>query len=151
LWLELLASLLTAHPPRADWWTLGAQVAAAVAAALLLPPLCALQVLVMNSATVLFPAWVSLGADRGRGIDVIGQRIFFAAGVFLTMALSLLPAAIAAGVVFFGLQWTVGAPVVAGLAAAGIALAVLCTEVWLVVLWLGARFERFDLSAELRP
>jgi hypothetical protein len=151
VWLELLASLLTAHPPRVEWWTLGTQVAAAVAAALLLPPLCALQVLVMNAAVVLFPAWVSLGADRGRGIDVIGQRIFFVAGVFLTMALSLLPAGIAAAIVFFGLQWTVGVPVVAGLAAAAIALAVLCTEVWLVVLWLGTRFERFDLSAELRP
>jgi hypothetical protein len=147
----LLAALLTAHPPRVEWWTAGTQVAAAVAAALLLPPLCALQVLVMNAAVVLFPAWVPQGADRGRGVDVIGQRIFFVAGVFLTMTLSLLPAAIAAAIVFLGVQWTVGVLVVAGLAAAAVALAILCAEVWFVVLWLGGRFERFDLSAELRP
>ena len=151
LWLLLLASLLTAHPPRVEWWTAGTQVAAAVAVALLLPPLCALQVLVMNTAVVLFPAWVPQGADQGRGVDVVGQRIFFVAGVFLTMLLSLLPAAVAAAIVFLGVQWTVGVPVVAGIAAAAVALAILCAEVWLVVLWLGGRFERFDLSAELRP
>jgi ABC-2 type transport system permease protein len=151
LWLMLLASLLTAHPPRVEWWTVGTQVAVAVAVALLLPPLCALQVLVMNAAVVLFPAWVPQGPDQGRGVDVIGQRIFFVAGVFLTMTLSLLPGAIAAAIVFFAVQWTVGVLVLAGLAAAVVALAILCSEVWLVVVWLGGRFERFDLSAELRP
>lgn len=151
IWLLLLASLLTAHPPPVEWWTAGAQIAAAIAAALFLPLLCALQVLVMNAAVVLFPAWVPQGAERGRGIDVIGQRIFFVAGVFLTMALSLLPAALAAGMVFVGLTWSLGAPIVAGVAAAGIALAILGGEVWMAVLWLGSRFERFDLSAELRP
>ncbi len=151
LWLLLLASLLTAHPPRVEWWTAGMQVAGGVAAALLLPPLCALQVLVMNAAVVLFPAWMPQGADQGRGVDVIGQRIFFVAGVFLTMMLALLPGAIAAAIVFFGLQWTVGILAVAGIAATVVALAILCTEVWLVVVWLGERFERFDLSAELRP
>jgi hypothetical protein len=151
LWLLLLTWLLTANPPRAEFWTLGIKVGAAVAAGLLLPPLCALQVLVLNAAVLLFPAWVPQGADRGRGVDVVGQRILFAAGVFLPMALSLLPAAIAAGIVFLGLQWTIGMPIVAGVAGAAIALAVLCTEVSLVVLWLGGRFERFDLSAEQRP
>jgi hypothetical protein len=151
LWLLLLASLLTAHPPRVEWWTAATQVAVAVAVALLLPPLCALQVLVMNAAVVLFPAWVPQGAEQGRGVDVVGQRIFFVAGVFLTMALSLLPAALAAAIVFLGVEWTVGVVVVAGIAAAAVALAILCAEIWLVVLWLGERFERFDLSAELRP
>jgi hypothetical protein len=151
LWLLLLAWLLTANPPRAEWWTLGTKITAAVAAGLLLPPLCAIQVLVMNASVLLFPAWVQQGADRGRGVDVVGQRILFAAAVFLTMALALLPAVIAAGFVFLGLQWTLGLQVVAGVAGAAVALAVLCTEVSLVVLWLGSRFESFDLSAELRP
>jgi hypothetical protein len=150
IWLLLLASLLTAHPPRVEWWGTGVQIALAAAAAVLLPPLCALQILVMNAAVVLFPAWVPQGAEQGRGVDVIGQRIFFVAGVFLTIALALVPAALAAAVVLLAVQWTVGVVVVAGVAAAAVALAMLCGEAWLVVVWLGARFERFDLSAELK-
>jgi hypothetical protein len=51
---------------------------------------------------------------------------------------------------FFATLWIVGAPIAAALGAAA-ALAVLCVEVGLGVVFIGRRFERFDLSAELRP
>ena len=150
LWLMLLAAALTFQPQHVEWLTPATRTAAALAIALLLPPLCAIQVLVMNAAVVLFPAWVPRGADRGGGIDVLGQRIFFLAGLFLVMAGALLPAAIGAAAIFFATLWVIGAPAAAALAFVA-ALGVFTVEIGLAIAWLGTRFERFDLSAELRP
>jgi hypothetical protein len=150
LWLLLLAAAFTLQPPPSVALTPGLRTAAALAVALVLPFVCAIEVLVMNSAVVLFPAWLPQGAGRGSGIDVLGQRIFFLAGLFLAIAGALLPAAIGAAAMFFSTLWIVGAPVAAALGAAG-ALAVLCVEIGLAVAFIGRRFERFDLSAELKP
>jgi ABC-2 type transport system permease protein len=150
LWLLLLTAALTLQPPPNAALTLGLRTAAVLGVALLLPFVCAIQLLVMNAAVVLFPAWLPQGAGRGSGIDVLGQRIFFLAGLFLATAGALLPAAIGAAVMFFSTLWIVGAPVAAALGAVG-ALAVLCVETGLGVAFIGRRFEGFDLSAELKP
>jgi hypothetical protein len=150
LWLMLLAASLTFRPPQAAWWRPGLVAPVVIAIALIVPLLCAVQVLVMNAAVVLFPAWVPLGPARGTGIDVFGQRIFFLAGLFLTTIVALLPAAIAAAAIFFVSAYIVGAFVAGGLAVLAV-LAVLLVELGLAIAWLGERFERFDLSAELRP
>jgi len=110
----------------------------------------AVQVLVMNTAVVLFPAWVPLGPQRGAGIDVFGQRIFFLAALLLTTIAALLPAAIAAAATFFVSAYFAGTMIGAGLGVLA-ALAVLLVELGLAIAWLGKRFETFDLSAELRP
>jgi hypothetical protein len=150
LWLELLtAALNSATPLRAPWLTAGTRTAVAVGVALLMPFLSALLVLVMNAAVLIFPAWVPQ-AGRPRGVDVLGQRIFFLAALLLTMALALLPAAIGAAAVFFAVFWTLGA-VVAAACALLAALAILGTELALGIAWLGKRFEGFDLSVELKP
>ncbi|HUO69086.1 MAG TPA: putative ABC exporter domain-containing protein [Gammaproteobacteria bacterium] len=150
LWLLLLAAALTLQPPPNAALTPGLRTTAALGVALLLPFVSAIEVLVMNSAVVLFPAWLPQGPGRGSGIDVLGQRIFFLAGLFLAIAGALLPAAIGAAALFFGTLWIVGAPVAAALGAIA-ALAVLCVEIGLVVAFIGRRFETFDISAELRP
>jgi ABC-2 type transport system permease protein len=150
LWLLLLAAAFTLQPPSNTPLTPGMRTSVALAVALLLPFVCAIQVLVMNAAVVLFPAWLPQGAGRGSGIDVLGQRIFFLAGLFLAIAGALLPAAIGAAAMFFGTLWIVGAPIAVVLGALG-ALAVLGVEIGLAVAFIGRRFERFDLSAELRP
>ena len=108
------------------------------------------MVLLMNAATVLFPAWVQVGAGRPGGIDVLGQRIVFVGALFLVMAIALLPAAIVAAVAFFVVQWLVGF-LAAAAAAVIIVLAILGIEIAIGTWWLGKRFESFDLSAELRP
>jgi hypothetical protein len=150
LWLMLLAASLTFRPPHAAWLTPGALAPAVIAIALIVPLLCAVQVLVMNSAVVLFPAWVPLGPERGTGIDVFGQRIFFLAGLFLTTIAALLPAALAAAAIYFVSVYVIDVLVAAALAVVA-ALAVLLVEIGLAISWLGTRFESFDLSAELRP
>jgi ABC-2 type transport system permease protein len=150
LWLMLLAAALTFRPPQAAWWTSGVVAPAVIGIAVIVPLLCAVQVLVLNAAVVLFPAWVPLGPQRGAGIDVFGQRIFFLAALLVTTIVALLPATIAAAAAFFTVVYVIG-PLVAGAAGVVAALAVLLVELGLAIAWLGKRFERFDLSAELRP
>ena len=150
LWLMLLTAALTFHAPRAEALGPALRIGAALGIGLIAPFLCAIEALVLNAAVVLFPAWVPLGADRGSGIDVIGQRIFFVFGLFLAMAGSLLPAGVGAAAIFFGSLWIVGAPIAAALATLA-ALAVLGVEIGLAIAFIGRRFESFDLSAELRP
>jgi hypothetical protein len=149
-WLMLLAASLTFRPPRTEWWSSNVVAPAVIAGALIAPLLCSVQVLVMNTAVVLFPAWVPLGPQRGAGIDVFGQRIFFLAALLLTTIAALLPAAIAAAATFFVSAYFAGTMIGAGLGVLA-ALAVLLVELGLTIAWLGKRFETFDLSAELRP
>lgn len=145
LWLMLLTAALNFN--EVAWLMRGA---VAVGAALLAPLLCALMVLLLNAAAVLFPAWVQIGGGRPGGIDVLGQRIVFVGGLFFVMAIALLPALIVAAIVFFLVQWLVGF-LAAAAAAVIIVLAILGSEIAIGTWWLGKRFESFDLSAELRP
>jgi hypothetical protein len=151
LWLALLAVALSFQPQRMQWLTPQVRLGVITCLALVAPLLCALQLLVVNTAAVLFPAW--LQTTRGRtppGIEVMGQRIFFVAGQLFVIVVALLPAALAAAAVFFVSQWMVGVPIAAAFAAV-VVLGVLAAEVCLGTWWLGGCFERFDLSAELRP
>jgi hypothetical protein len=108
-WLMLLAAALTFQPQRMEWLT-GVRVGAAIVCiALFAPLLCALQVLVMNAAVLLFPAWMQTGPGRASGIDVLGQRILFVAGLVFVVMAALLPAAIAAVAAFLASAWIVGA------------------------------------------
>jgi ABC-2 type transport system permease protein len=151
LWLLLLTAVLTFQPQRLQWLTFEVRWAIAIALASIAPLLCALQLLVVNAAAVLFPAW--LQTSRGRAppsIEVMGQRIFFVVGQFLVVVLALLPAAFVAALVYGLLQWLVNIPVAAVFAFVA-AFAILGVEVGWALAWLGRLFERFDLSAELRP
>jgi ABC-2 type transport system permease protein len=151
LWLELLALSLTFRPTGFSWLTPELRTALLVSLVLLAVPFCALQLLVPNALTVLFPAWMQAVGNRSEhGLDVMGQRIIFIAGQLFIALVALLPAALAASLLFFGSLWLLGAPFAALLAAAGV-FAVLAAEFWFGLRWLGARFEAFDLSSELRP
>jgi hypothetical protein len=150
LWLLLLTAALNFNADEVPWLTTGVRVAAALGAALLAPLLCALMVLLLNAAAVLFPAWVQMGGGRPGGIDVFGQRILFVGALFFVLALALLPAFIVAGVTLFIVQYLAGLTL-AMVAAVISAFAILGTEIAVGTRWLGQRFERFDLSAELRP
>jgi ABC-2 type transport system permease protein len=119
-----------------------------IGAGLVMPFLSAIIVLVMNAAALIFPAWMPLGAGT-QGVDVLGQRIFFVAALFVAMVAALLPGAIAAATVVFLTLWLIG-PVVAAVLGALAVLLVLGIEIAVAVFWLGKRFESFDLSAELR-
>jgi len=129
----------------------GLRCGLALGVAVLAPPLIAIQVLMPNAATVLFPAWVHVTRDQAeKGIEVLGQRLIFVAGQLLVMALALLPALLVGGLVFIIVKLIAGYAI--GSAMAAIAMSVLLGfEAWLGIRWLGNRFERLDISSELRP
>jgi hypothetical protein len=147
-WLAVLALTLSAPAAAIPLYLKGL---AALAVAVCVPFFCALQLVIQNALALVFPAWVQSVSNHGEhGLDVMGQRVLFFAGQFLLLALGMLPAAIAALVTFFVVNWLVG-PIPAALLAWLVVLTVLGVEIWAGVRWLGERFARFDLSSELRP
>lgn len=151
-WLLLLVAGLTLVPPsgKAEWLTPGFRLAAGLSLAVIMPFLCTVQLLVPNAATVLFPAWAQNARGPHGGFDVMGQRMIFFAGQLLCLVLALLPAVLLAAATIFLTQWLVGLPAAVALATLPVIL-VLAGEVWLGVRLLGPRFEKLDISAELRP
>ena len=131
------------------WLTPQLRVACAVGLGVTVPALVTLQLLVPNAAALLFPGWFQMSRTRGGGPEVIGQRMIFFFAQVLTMLLALLPATAMAALLIFILQWLLG-PIAAVSLAALAVLVVLAGEVWCGVWWLGQRFERLDVSTELR-
>ncbi len=117
-----------------------------IGAALILPALNAISLLIPNAAVLLFPSWFQLGRDATQGIEATGQRLIFALGQFLAFAISLIPAAVVFTLVFFVVK-SAGL-VLAVPAASAAAAVVLVVEAGLGVMLLGWLFERFDVSAE---
>jgi hypothetical protein len=114
--------------------------AAAVAPALVLVNLC-----IQNAGVLLFPSWVSVDPRQARGIEALGQRLLTLAGSLVVLFFALLPAGIVGGVVAVAL-WAPLHFAVFPLAGAA-ATAVIGFELRLAVRWLGAVFDRFDLTA----
>jgi len=121
----------------------------------IMPALVSLQLLVPNAGALFFPGWFQTTRNRGGGPEVVGQRMIFFFAQLLTMVAALIPAALA-GTVPFAIAFLLGqqgtlALALSSVASAGLILAVLVAEIAAGVRLLGARFERLDLSAELRP
>ncbi len=150
IWLCLLVGFLLLPGDKVSWLTPSLRGGAALGLAVLAPPLVAIQLLVANAAAVVFPAWTqSAGSRAERGIEVLGQRIIFITGQLLITVIAMVPAVLSAALVFLIAQWLAG-PVTAAVVAVGAVFVLLCAEACLGVRWLGGRFEKFDLSAELR-
>ena len=159
IWLLLLAAGVMFHPDPAklgaglqELLSPGTRLMFALGLAIVAPPFIALQLFVPNAAALYFPAWFQATRQRGGGgIDIMGQRLIFFAAQFLTMLLMLLPAALLAVALVFVVS-LFKLPLAVGLwLATAAVLAVLLGELWLGLHLLGKRFEKFDLSAELRP
>lgn len=151
LWLMLLAGALLMPPDmrRMEWLTPPVRTGAALGLALLAPLLCLSQLVIANAAAVLLPAWQPSAGRPQQGVEVMGQRILFVAGQMLVLVLMVVPAGFIAVVVFALARWLAGNGIAAGVALLS-AAAVLAAEVGLAIYWLGRRFERLDLSTELR-
>jgi len=117
----------------------------AIAAAILAPAIILSQTVVQNALAVLFPAWITVGASRPRGIDAMGQRLLMLAGILLTLAVSLLPGALIAGVVAGVVYWATGVTLI--ILPALIVAFVVVGECWLAIEGLGRILERTDVSA----
>ena len=115
---------------------------AVLAAAICLPGINYVGLLIQNGAALLFPAWVHLGSGRPGGVEALGQNmlVIVAYAALLGIALAL-PAALAAGVLE-GLEnalgWWAGVP------ASVVLLGGAALEAVLLLRWLGKVFETTD-------
>jgi ABC-2 type transport system permease protein len=126
---------------------LGARLAIGAAALILTPALALAQLTIHNAAALFFPAWVPLGSQRSRGLDAMGQRLITLGGTWLVLLAMMLPAAAAAGVLWFILRFFIGPA--AYVPAAAVATVVLVVEAVVITELLGPVYERLDaLSVE---
>jgi hypothetical protein len=151
LWLALLAVHLSVESPTLGWLTPSVRLALVLGLLPVLPLLCTLQLVLSNATALLFPAWVqTLGNRTERGIEMMGQRLLFTVGRLLAVTIALVPASLIALGVVVPARSVVGLPAAIALGAVAVT-ALLALEAALGIRWLGARFDAFDLSAELRP
>lgn len=115
-----------------------------IPATLVLVALNVVALCIQNGGALLYPAWVRTEIRPG-GIEQVGQHLLTAGVSFLLLAVAALGPALAAGGVAY-LLWTrlEAWSLVPALLLAGSALAL---EAFLMLDWLGERFERFDPSA----
>ena len=122
-------------------------LALALCAALLLPVLDFILLLIPNAALLLFPSWIATGKDSPRGIEATGQRMIFAVGQLLILSLTLLPAALVFCLVYIPLKLVAG-PVLPVFLAVPAATVILAAEAAAGIRLLGKLFERFDVAEE---
>jgi hypothetical protein len=125
------------------------RISIGLAVAVLAPGLAFAQLAIHNGMALLFPAWVTLGSQRARGFDAMGQRIITLAGSWFALIVMALPGAVAGGVVWFAMRVFVGS--IALVAGAAVCSAVLLVEVLVMTELLGPAYERLDLLAVERP
>lgn len=127
--------------------TLPARLALGTGAAMVLPMLNLVLLLIPNLAVLLFPGWFHSGKDSPQGIEVTGQRLIFMLGQMVVFVFALIPAAGAFIVVFllcrYAVGWAAAVP-----PAALTAAVVLAVEAGLGLVFLGRLFDRLDLSSE---
>ena len=123
------------------------RIAAALSAALVLPCVDFIALLLPNAAALIFPAWVQLGKDTPRGFETMGQQMILMFGQIIVLMLALLPAGLAAAAAYFTAWWLFGKVMAVAVFSGALAAAlVLAAEAALGVFLLGKAFERFDWS-----
>lgn len=120
-----------------------ALAAYALAAALALPAVTLVMLVIQNAFAVLFPAWMP-GPKAARGPEAMGLGILQMLASFLALGLALAPAA-GLGLVAALLASPLGAPA-AALAGAAVLAAVVAGEVHLATAGLGRAFDRLDVG-----
>jgi ABC-2 type transport system permease protein len=114
-----------------------------VSALVFMIPISAIQLLIQNGAVILFPAW-NLSTDQGR-FSALGQRMLMFLGNIITLALSLIPAAI----VFLPTMYFVGRTPIGVLAATVVPAGILVAEIYIAVKLLANQFEEIDIANDL--
>jgi len=106
--------------------------------------------LIQNTAALLFPDWIRLGASGMGGLEVIGQRLLgFGISLIALTGLLAVPALVF-GAILAAQQGAANPTPTSLLLAVTIGVIVGAGELYLAVNWLGRRFERTDAS-EIRP
>jgi hypothetical protein len=120
-----------------------------VVALLFAIPICAMQLLIRNAAAILFPGWAMRSQDDQRGFAVMGQRIVLLASNLIVLVATLLPATVIFGAAFLLCQHFFPGSVAVLAIATAPAVALILGEVWLGVKFLGAQFEKIDVTNEM--
>lgn len=148
-WL-LIVVFLFASPEKIgnEHLAFGMKLSACLAAAVVLPFLDLIAILLQNTGVLLLPAWFQFDKTAPRGIETMGQQLILVFGQILALAIALIPAvAVSAGIIAVGhFVMPLGLAIIVAAIAAAI---VMCVEVAIAIRLLGGVFERFDLSAEL--
>jgi putative ABC exporter len=111
-------------------------------AAIYLPAINLLGMLIQNGAALLYPAWVRLGSGRPGGVEALGQNLLMMVAFVALLSLTLaLPLAIAGGGFLLLRSALAGW---AAVPATVLALGMMAFEAALIVEWLGGIFERTD-------
>jgi hypothetical protein len=120
----------------------GATVPILVSIAVGVPAFNALMFTIQNGTALLFPAWVRLGTES-RGFETMGQNLLTTGATTLVAAVALVfPVGLGALVLWVTNDWG-GWSV---LAATLLASALIAAELWPVLHWLGAVFEKTDVN-----
>ena len=149
-WLLLILAVACGAPNAHGEFSASLVLAIGAGAAVILPALNLISLLIPNAAVLLFPGWFQAGRQGPQGIEATGQRLIFAIGQFLAFAISLVPAAGVFTGGFFLVKMLTG-PALGVLAGAVLAALVLAVEAGLGLVLLGRLFERFDLTTETGP
>ena len=148
-WLLLLVALILFPNRFNDYSTTpGQRISFAMAAAIVLPCVDLIAMLIPNAAVLFFPAWFQLGKDGPRGFETTGQQLILMFGQLLVLALSLAPAAAAFAVVYW-ISSHLLPSALSVLLGGAVAAALLLIEAGIGIRLLGGVFERFDLSGEV--
>lgn len=147
-WLFLLLTVVS-HLPHSVGIELSAMrlFIAMLAVLVVVPPLSGLMLCVPFAGLLYFPAWTSSVSSRQGGIEVMGQRMIAFAAYFLMLVITMIPAVVVGGIVFFLGRWLGNVELGVTLALL-LASAMLAVEMLTMVWWLGERIENFDLSLE---
>ncbi|HEX6307224.1 MAG TPA: putative ABC exporter domain-containing protein [Longimicrobiales bacterium] len=120
----------------------GHAILALAGAALVLPVINALAVIIQNLLVLLYPSWVRLGGHEAGGMETVGQNVIVMIGTMLLLVILAVPPFLVGALVAAPLVVLLGETgVMAGAAAAVIAA---IAEAALLVVWLGRLYDRTD-------
>jgi hypothetical protein len=148
--LQWFLLVLGIFPDRFDDYPipLTMRICVALSAAIVLPFIDLLALLIPNASALFFPGWFHLGKDAPRGFETMGQQLILMFGQLLVLLLGLAPAAGVFTLFLLGgtfVHW----PLLGLLLGAVAAAIILAIEVGIAIKLLGGVFERFDVSGEL--
>jgi len=148
-WLLIIYATIFC-PKQIDHFTVAPSLrwGVALGAAVVLPFIDLVAVLIPNAAVLLFPAWFQLGKDNPRGFETMGQNLILMFGQLLALLLGLVPAACVCTLFILGgsfVHWPMLGVVLGAFAAA----IILALEAALGIKFMGGLFERFDVSGEV--
>jgi hypothetical protein len=146
-WVLLLIAALVLPDGGRIRATLFQRLLVASSAALLLPSLSLMGVVIQNAAALILPGWVQFGKDRQRGVEAMGQNLISMVATVLVLTLSLFPAGLIFSIIFIPGYLAGYGLAVLPIAALAAALGMLA-EAGFAVFWLGRIYDKFDVSLE---